>query len=102
MVSLYKYVHLPIVTPSAASRNCWHCVTSFPRRQLCLTLSLDLLQLEWISEDAIPCLWPFPIPTRHAAVDSHVSAQQQQQMDINTFSCSWSFPQTIKSAEEFF
>lgn len=54
MVSLYKYVHLPIVNLSAASQSCWHCVTSFPRQWLCLTLSLDIMQLEWISEDAIP------------------------------------------------
>lgn len=92
MVSLYKYVHLPIVTLSAASQNCWHCLTSFPRQWLCLTLSLDMMQLEWISEDAIPRLWLFPTPTRDAVVDSHVSTKEQQQMDIKTFLCSCSFP----------
>lgn len=92
MVSLYKYVHLPTVTLSAASQNCWHCLTSFPRQWLCLTLSLDITQLEWISEDAIPCPWLFSTPPRDAAVDSHVSTTEQQQMDIKALLCSCSSP----------
>lgn len=50
------------------------------------------MQLEWISEDAIPHLWLFPTPTRDAVVDSLISTKEQQQMDIQTLWCSCSLP----------
>lgn len=102
MVSLYKYVHLPRVTLSAASQSCWHCVTSFPRQWLCLTLSLDIMQLEWISEDAIPACGCFQ-HQQGLQWWMAMSLPKSSNRWILKHSCAAALlPQMIKSAEECF